>query len=232
MTKNLMSIDTALLETRALIYKLVSVGFLYPDDVWQKRMLGLIEEFDKIGEPSLISDFESNIAKIRRFLITPHPTHPSDGYPALPQGEREGVRESSRGDNLTELQEEHFRLFGPDPVCYLDIAHWAQGDVFMQSRKMAEMAGFYRAFGLDMNEGLKIDNLSVAFEFLSYLCLKILHAENMGADNHIETTEKAMNSFRDEFVLPGLDRFVKSVRDNSKTGFYKVIGGLAKKEIR
>ena len=209
MTKNLMSIDTALLEIRALIYKLVSVGFLYPDDVWQKRMLGLIEELDKIGEPSLISDFESNIAKIRRFLS------PASGH-----------------SNLTELQEEHFRLFGPDPVCYLDIAHWAQGDVFMQSRKMAEMAGFYRAFGLDMNEGLRVDNLSVAFEFLSYLCLKILHAENMGADNHIETTEKAMNSFRDEFVLPGLDRFVKSVRDNSKTGFYEVIGGLAKKEIR
>ena len=211
MTKNLMSIDTALLEIRALIYKLVSVGFLYPDDAWQKRMLGLIEELDKIGDSSEATEFfktiKDDFAKIHGFFL-------------------------SSSNVLEELQEEHFRLFGPDPVCHLDIAHWAQGDVFMQSRKMAEMAGFYRAFGLDMNEGLRVDNLSVAFEFLSYLCLKILHAENVGADNHLETTEKAMNSFRDEFVLPGLDRFVQSIKTNSRTGFYEVIGILAKKEIR
>ncbi|MBI3008538.1 MAG: molecular chaperone TorD family protein [Candidatus Omnitrophica bacterium] len=194
----------------------------YPDDVWQKRILGLIEELDNLIEYSKATEFfktvKDDIAKIRSFLMYRN----FNNFVVADLGRL----------NLTELQEEHFRLFGPDPVCHLDIAHWAQGDVFMQSRKMAEMAGFYRAFGLDMNEGLKVDNLSVAFEFLSYLCLKILHAENMGADNHIETTEKAMNSFRDEFVLPGLDKFVQSVRDNSKTGFYEVIGGLAKKEIR
>ncbi len=222
MTKNLMSTDTALLEIRSLVYKLVSVGFLYPDDVWQKRILGLIEELDNLIEYSKATEFfktvKDDIAKIRSFLMYRN----FNNFVVADLGRL----------NLTELQEEHFRLFGPDPVCHLDIAHWAQGDVFMQSRKMAEMAGFYRAFGLDMNEGLRVDNLSVAFEFLSYLCLKILHAENMDADNHIETTEKAMNSFRDGFVLPGLDKFVQSVRDNSKTGFYEVIGGLAKKEIR
>ena len=187
------------LETRALSYKLVSVGFLYPEKLWKERMSALIEEFNQADssiEPKEIKD-------ISVFL--------------------------SKDDSLEELQREHFRLFGPDPLCPLEITHWTKNGVFMQSRQMADIAGFYRAFGLDIDEGVRVDNFSVAFEFLSYLSIKTLHASEEGNDNHIKITESAMDKFRNEFVLPALKRFIKSVKTNSKARFYEAIGGLALK---
>ncbi|GEM_PF-4102609 len=203
-----MSIDTASLEIRALIYKLVSVGFLYPDEEWQKRMSGLIREFYQMENHSHTLDFENNITGINKILLS----------------------FSVDKKVLEELQAEHFRLFGPDPLCPLEISHWTKGsNIFMQPRQMAEMAGFYKAFGLDMSENLEVDNLSVAFEFLSYLCLKLLNALNKCDDDNAEITEKAIDSFRIEFVLPGLKNFVESIKTNSKTGFYKELGELAQK---
>jgi nitrate reductase assembly molybdenum cofactor insertion protein NarJ len=183
-------------------------------------MLRLIQEFCQMkrsfGAPDSFNVLERDVRKIHELLS-------EDGL-GFQTAEHVSL-------SLEELQVEYIRLFGSDPLCSPDITHWTSGQAFMQSRRMADMAGFYRAFGLDIESGLKVDNLSVVFEFLSFLCLKILHALEKDKGEKVEITENALNSFRTEFVLPALGDFVKSIKDHSGTGFYEVVGELAEKVI-
>jgi TorA maturation chaperone TorD len=56
-------------------------------------------------------------------------------------------------------------------------------DHLQQSARMADIAGFYRAFGVDAREpGFRPDDISVELEFMGYLCRKQAYAaEHLGA---------------------------------------------------
>lgn len=125
------------------------------------------------------------------------------------------------------LKEEHFRLFGPNPLCPLDIVCYLSDNEFMQARIMADIAGFYRAFGLHIQEGLRVDNLSICFEFLAYLCLKKIYATEKGLDEKLKITDDAYNSFLNEFVLPALPKFLSALRKNTTSRFYQGLADLA-----
>lgn len=129
------------------------------------------------------------------------------------------------------LQSEHFRLFGPDPLCPLDITYYLSDDIFMQAKLMADMAGFYRAFGLEMQENLRPDNLSICFEFLSYLCLKQLYAIEKGYDEKLKITEDAFHSFLNEFIKPALPKFLALLKERSTNKFYNELANLTQKSI-
>lgn len=130
-----------------------------------------------------------------------------------------------------ELKSEHFRLFGPDPLCPLDITNYLSDDIFMQTRLMADISGFYRAFGLETKENLKVDHISICFEFLSYLCLKQLYAIEKGYDEKLKITEDAFHSFLSEFVKPALPKFLALLRERSNNKFYNRLAGLTEKAI-
>lgn len=130
-----------------------------------------------------------------------------------------------------ELKSEHFRLFGPDPLCPLDITYYLSDDIFMQTKLMADIAGFYRAFGLETKENLKVDHLSICFEFLSYLCLKQLYAFEKGYEEKLKITEDAFHSFFDEFIKPALPKFLTLLREHSRAKFYKGLADLTEKTI-
>ncbi len=129
------------------------------------------------------------------------------------------------------LQGEHVRLFGSDPLCPLDMTYYLSEDIFMQAKLMANIAGFYRAFGLEVQENLKPDNLSICFEFLSYLCLKQLYAFEKGYEEKLKITEDAFHSFLNEFIKPALPKFLTLLREHSRAKFYKGLADLAEKTI-
>lgn len=129
------------------------------------------------------------------------------------------------------LQSEYFRLFGPDALCPLEITNYLSCNEFMQARLIADISGFYRAFGLSLKDNMRQDNLSVCFEFMSYLCLKQIYCINKGYDEKLRITESAFHSFLNEFIKPALPKFLSLIRQHSKSRFYKELADLAEDSI-
>jgi DMSO reductase family type II enzyme chaperone len=88
---------------------------------------------------------------------------------------------------LAEAQEGYVRAFGHVtlPDCPLYETACGLGDPFAQAQALADLTGFYRAFGLDMAPaaGERADHLAVELEFMHYLAYREAFAQvHHGAD--------------------------------------------------
>lgn len=211
-----MSIDRASLSSGCSIepsyqnvagYRAISVGFYYPNEFQLKRLLELIEETLRLGTAPDETNLWKPLLQVR------------DRIP-LPLDE-------ALTEKLKNLQQDHFKLFGHAPLATLDLAHYFSENPFEQSKKIAEMAGFYRAFGVDCKSGNRVDSLSVAFEFLSYLHLKWIHALQKDLREQEKITADAMRSFVGEFLSPGIRAFQQKLSEVSESEFYNLLGKIA-----
>lgn len=84
-----------------------------------------------------------------------------------------------------ELEDAHIGLFtlSSSPDCPMFETAFLSTEAAQQTARMADIAGFYRAFGVDpASPGFRPDDLCVELEFMGYLCRKQAHAaEHMGA---------------------------------------------------
>lgn len=84
-----------------------------------------------------------------------------------------------------ELKASHIRIFtlSCSPDCPTFETAFLSNDPSQQTARMADIAGFYRAFGVDpATPGFRPDDISVELEFMGYLCRKEVHAtEHLGA---------------------------------------------------
>lgn len=91
------------------------------------------------------------------------------------------------------------RLFGPNltPDCPPYETEFRQTHIFQQAQALADIAGFYKAFGLDVSENAneRLDHLSVELEFMGYLCLKEGHALASGQEEGAEVCRDAQKKF-------------------------------------
>jgi DMSO reductase family type II enzyme chaperone len=88
---------------------------------------------------------------------------------------------------LAEAREAYVRAFGHVtlPDCPLYETACGLGDPFAQAQALADLTGFYRAFGLDMAPaaGERADHLAVELEFMHYLAYREAFAQaHHGAD--------------------------------------------------
>ncbi len=84
-----------------------------------------------------------------------------------------------------ELEASHIRVFtlSCSPDCPTFETAFLSNDPAQQTGRMGDIAGFYRAFGVDpATPGFRPDDISVELEFMGYLCRKEVHAaEHLGA---------------------------------------------------
>ena len=85
---------------------------------------------------------------------------------------------------LAELETQYIRAFGHtmqqnSPAYEME---YGQGHVFMQSQSMAELAGFYRAFGAEAASGERLDHIGTELEFMYYLSYKESYALVSGTE--------------------------------------------------
>jgi len=87
----------------------------------------------------------------------------------------------SHGD----IEERHSRLFtfSASPDCPTFETAYLATDHLQQAQRMADLNGFYRAFGVDTVEtGFRPDDICVELEFMGFLCRKEVYAaERLGA---------------------------------------------------
>ncbi len=108
------------------------------------------------------------------------------------------------------LMEEYSRLFiGGDAVVLHETTYSGTG----RSTELADINGFYLAFGFDLREGQHevADHLGVELEFYSLLLLKQAYALEQGWQEKFEIARDAGKAF----LADHLGRWVESVRERA-----------------
>ena len=104
----------------------------------------------------------------------------------------------------------------------------AQKDIHFRSQQMADVAGFYCAFGLRPSQRVhdRLDHISLETEFMAILITRQLHAlsQELGSGATEVCSEAQRTFFRDHLVwwLPAFGVRLMS----EATGFYKLLGQI------
>lgn len=153
---------------RAAMYQLLSLGFAYPD-------ASTLDELDAY----LVDVAEHEIAE-------------RDGLATLLRR----LREAAGRSDPVELAGEHLRLFAGEVLCSACETEYAF-DPFAKSRQLADIAGFYRAFGLEVAPDRRgaPDFIATELEFVGLLLRKRVFAAAQGWREQVEVTDRAIASF-------------------------------------
>lgn len=125
---------------------------------------------------------------------------------------------------LTELQAIHRRTFGlTGSLCYeteCGLPH-----EFRQSQEMADINGFYRAFGLDLG-GLtreRPDHLAAELEFMHVLAIKEASAINDGHAEHAAVCVDAQRAFLKDHLGRWAGLFAQALAQTAGPGPYAAL---------
>jgi TorA maturation chaperone TorD len=173
---------------RAQIYGFLADAFLYPTENWLEDLPDLYPILKDLGLDNL---------QPRRsiFACKDRPTF--------------NLR-------LTDLQEEYRRTFGlTGSLCYE--TELGMPNEYRQSQEMADISGFYRAFGFQVGgeQRERPDHLATELEFLYVLSLKEAFAAEQGIDEHVEVCVEA----RRAFLRDHLGRWIGLFAQSASRGF-------------
>lgn len=101
------------------------------------------------------------------------------------------------------IEDDHVRLFSISfsPDCPTFETAFVSTDATDQTSRMADVAGFYLAFGVDTSEtGFRPDDICVELEFMAFMCQKQMYAaEHLGAPR-VAQSLKAQRSFLNDHL--------------------------------
>ncbi len=207
---------------RSQIYRLLSLAFHYP----KEEFLNLLTKGSFIKE---LKDYFSYILVNNTTEIT---KEMGDNAIETITALEELISNEFPNRDLSYLQEKFFEVFGH--TVHKDYpplgSHYGNENMFQSHQYMADIAGYYNAFGLEpagkQLEGL--DHISLELEFMYVLTFKEGYAfENDGSDKAdicINTQKKFM---KNEIGSWG-PFFAKLLETKGKNEFYKKIAGLLK----
>lgn len=204
--------DITSAQARGVGYGLVSHGFQYPD----------AELVDTLRDPA-------------RWSSWPEVLHQFYGT-GLPACHLDAVRASlgAKGDAATEpaeLQEVFNRLFGHAVRgrCPPYELEYGGSEIIQQASGLADIAGFYSAFGMEVSRDAddRPDHVAIESEFMSVLCAKEAHAiENSEAD-HLDIGVKAQRDFLKDHLACWLPAYAHRVERADPDGFYGALARFA-----
>ncbi len=129
--------------------------------------------------------------------------------------------------SLSDLQAEHRRVFGlTGSLCYE--TEYGLPHEYRQSQEMADIAGFYRAFGFE-NGGVireRPDYVATELEFMHLLTLKEVYACEAGEQEHREVCVDAQRKFLRDHLARWLPLFAKRLQQAMIDGVYAELTAL------
>ena len=132
---------------------------------------------------------------------------------------------------VTKLSTSYQRLFGHtvrSPVPPYETEYGAEA-LFQQPQELADLTGFYQAFGLTVKpaEHERADHVSCESEFLSFLALKEAYALEQRDTPMLEETRKATRLFLRDHLARFVPAFTKKLAREDRNGFYGTLGDLS-----
>jgi putative dimethyl sulfoxide reductase chaperone len=180
---------------RAAVYQLLSLAFTYPD--------------------------AESLAEVRAFIedLSDHAIAAEYGIVDLLRSLESAARES----HPSALAGEHSRLFAREVLCSAHETEYAF-DPFAKSRQLADIAGFYEAWGVRVAQdrrGLP-DFIATELEFVSLLLRKQVYALAEGWTEQYELAGSAASSFLEDHLGRWSSRFCRDVAEEAgdEAGFY------------
>jgi DMSO reductase family type II enzyme chaperone len=129
---------------------------------------------------------------------------------------------------LAELQRAHRMAFGlTGPLCYE--TEFGLPHEFRQSQELADLSGFYRAFGFTVGGAVRErpDHVAVELEFMHVLALKGCLAATEGDAVHAEACLQAQRMFLGEHLTPWIEPFAKIIAEHASDSPYMSLSRFA-----
>lgn len=207
----------ALAEARAAAYALIAHGFQYPDGDWYE-LLCQPERWN--NWPRVLDQvrpgIQANIAEVQRALVEPEW---SDRF-------------RNAGSSLRRFQVAYDALFGHavSGKCAAYETEYGDSEINQRTAQLADLAGFYQAFGLEpaSREGDRPDFIAVECEFMSVLCAKEAHSRDTGHDAGIVCCTDAQSAFLKDHLARWLPAFAHRVGEAGADPFYDALGRMAR----
>jgi len=194
---------------RGAAYGLIAHGFRYPDRAWLESFP---EEFRRNAwaEPLAVIDraLSERMIAVRAAMASAEP------------------------DRLLEaLQADFAAIFGhavrgPCPAYELE---YGQGEIIQRASDLADIAGFYAAFGLDLAgpASERPDHLCVEAEFMVILTAKEATGIESGNENLVTLSRDAQCKFLKCHLAQWLPAFARRVMDADSDGYYARLARFA-----
>lgn len=136
-----------------------------------------------------------------------------------------------RGVSFRRLEAAYRGVFSvvESPDCPLHETEYMTQDIFRKSQAMADVAGFYRAFGVDGSEDERVrpDHAAAELEFMHLLAYKEAWAAARGEEEGLAVCRRAEEAFLRDHLgrwLPELGRRVEALAGETP---YAPVGRLA-----
>ena len=134
------------------------------------------------------------------------------------------------GTRAEMLQELHTQLFGHAVrgTCPPYELEYERGDIPQQSAELADIAGFYSAFGMEQQAAAheRADHATVQFEFLSVLAAKEVYAIENDDSEGRQVLQDAQKSFLADHIARWVPAMATRLFDADPEGFYGRLGGF------
>lgn len=153
---------------RSAMYELLMLAFAYPTEESRERLAGLVEDMDEVETPGREAYLDEARRAVNALLDTP----------------------------LGALGAAHNHLFEQSSVCSPFETEY-EADPFAKGRQLADIAGFYNAFGMTISaeRPTMTDFLGTELEFMSLLSRKEAYASIRNWKRRREVTLDAERSF-------------------------------------
>jgi TorA maturation chaperone TorD len=131
---------------------------------------------------------------------------------------------------LNDLQAEHRRVFSN--VITLDCPPYetlfGNDHVFAQSQVMGDIAGFYRAFGVELSKDIheRLDHLSVEFEFMHFLAYKESYSRCHDGADKTQIVLDAQKKFVKNHIGRWVPLFCRMLVKKADSGLYRHVADL------
>jgi len=180
--------------TRSRIYALLATGLSYPESPFYQRLVS--------------NKYFVELGKNLKLLNLAVPQFKSDYISSL---------------SLGKIQEEYVQLFNLNSVCPPYETEYTSPHVFSKTQSLADIGGFYKAFGLELGSGQKerVDFIGAELEFMGYLCFKT--AYSLKGENHTnyEICLEAQKKFFQEHLGRWIRIFCEKLLTGAENLFYK-----------
>lgn len=129
------------------------------------------------------------------------------------------------------LEDGYTRCFGHamSKDCPPYEAEYGQPHIFQKTHTLADIAGFYRAFGLDLaaDSHERVDHVSVELEFMHFLCLKEAYAlAKQHPDEQLALCREAQSKFLRDHVCRWAFGFARRLCAKAGDTLYQELGQL------
>lgn len=143
----------------------------------------------------------------------------------------DALRPAIMASSAASLADGYTRCFGHamSKDCPPYEAEYGQAHIFQKTHTLADIAGFYRAFGLDLaaDSRERVDHISVELEFMHFLCLKEGYAlAQEHADEQLAVCREAQRKFLCEHVCRWAFGFARRVRARAGDTVYQGLAQL------